>query len=316
MHAYLTYLAAQLAFTWMVGILASGQTLQITSPADGTVIHPGETFSVTVNSPDTAFQFVGLVGEGPIGFVALKPGVPAHFSLTIPADFNICRKYLITAIGVIVPGKNADSQPIEIDVERPDLPIKLTALMPKFYFQTPGGSLPIELIATFNDRRKLDVHESTRIAFSSSNPKIAKVSEDGIVTARSPGNAQAIATYALDGRKVQLAIPVAVEVGPLASSAYALDFRDQPAGTASAEQQITLANRTLGPIRVLSIETTGDFVETDNCSSQSPLGPHWTCTLKISFSPRIAGVREGAVTINDDFSSESLIVPLSGTGQR
>ncbi len=313
MHAYRTCLAAQLAFTWMVGVFASGQTLQITSPGDGTVVHPGEVFSVTVNSPDTPFQFVGLVGEGPIGIVGSKTSVPAHFSLTIPADFNICRKYSITAMGVIVPGKNVDSRPIEIDVERPDLPLKLSNGMPPPSFRSPGESLPTLLFATFPDGQVLDVRASSKVTYSSTNPSVAEIDEQGAVTSRMPGKGIVLATYRLEGQKIQLAIPVTVHPFALNPSAYSLSFGSQMVGM-RGEKSLRLVNTTLGPLKVLEVNVTPYFSETDDCVSSSPLKSHRACTVTVAFTPSETGPRVGSLTVIDESGSRT-IIPLTGSGQ-
>src|SRR5262249_43857757 len=53
--------------------------LQITSPMSGTIVQPGQSFSVSVSSPDaTAFTKVIIIPEEPFGFSAPQSGAPAQ----------------------------------------------------------------------------------------------------------------------------------------------------------------------------------------------------------------------------------------------
>jgi len=86
-----------------IGVLPA-QTLQITSPADGTVVSPGQVVTVTVAaSPASAFQAVVLVGGDAIGFSQVLSAPPYQFSLQIPAGTRP-RRYPLTAEGMTAPG--------------------------------------------------------------------------------------------------------------------------------------------------------------------------------------------------------------------
>jgi len=78
--------------------------------------------------------------------------------------------------------------------------------------------------------------------------------------------------YSAAGKKTQTAIPVSVPTPTLNPSWFAATFRDQAVGTASSSQSLTLTNMAHGPVRVISLNTTGDFSETDNCRSSLPPG--------------------------------------------
>jgi Bacterial Ig-like domain (group 2) len=300
---------------------ADAQSLRITAPINGAIVHPGETLLVTVDSTEKHFKLIILAGPDPIGFVppigsgAGQTDTPSNFSVRIPAN-TPCRKYTIIATGVTTAGTSVDSEQIEIDVERPDLPLKLTSISPpELYFREPGGSFPILLTGTFPDGQTLDLIESSKVTYLSLNPETAQVSNDGVVTARSPGTARVIATYTQEGRKVEAVFPVHVPVGPLASSTYSLQFGEQPVGVSSDDQHVTLTAKTLGPLRVINIETTGNFSEQDTCRD-SPLKPQASCIIDVTFRPSQLGKRDGKLTIFNSFSGGPLIIPLTGTGGR
>jgi hypothetical protein len=62
----------------------------------------------------------------------------------------------------------------------------------------------------------------------------------------------------------------------------------------------------------LGVGTTGDFSENDTCRSLSPLAAGTSCTINVTFTPTQMGLREGSVSISQDFSG-SMTIFLSGT---
>jgi len=68
------------------GAALAQATLQITSPADGTLVSPGQTITVTVSaSPGGVFTGVGVGGEGPIALSQLLTVPPYQFAVKIPS---------------------------------------------------------------------------------------------------------------------------------------------------------------------------------------------------------------------------------------
>jgi hypothetical protein len=289
-------------------------TLQVTTPANGSIVSPGQSLSVSVTSPtSTPFTQVVVIGEDPIGFSAIQTGVPAQFTITIPADIA-CREYTLTAQGITASRQNAESDPVQIDVERPDLPVSISALTPDIHLSRPGEASPIQLLATFSDGKILDVTESSKVSYSSLNTKVFTIDAKGIVTAVAPGQGVGRTTYTLVNRTVQARIAISIPPPALAPSAYSLSFGNQNVGTSRGSQHITLTNITHGPLRIISLETTGDFSEEDNCTSSSPLSETGTCTVNVTFAPSTRGLRAGKLTIFDSFSAVPLRIPMTGMG--
>ncbi len=77
--------------------LAQSNLLQITSPASGTVVHPGQVVVISV-SADPSVSHVAIMGEDPLGFSQTTNGQPLHFQLTIPSNTTI-GSYNVTAMG-------------------------------------------------------------------------------------------------------------------------------------------------------------------------------------------------------------------------
>lgn len=292
---------------------ATAQTLKITSPPSGTLVHPGDTLSVTIESPDAKVEMVSLIGESPFDFFTPPSETPTRVEVKVPRD-ACCRKFQFTAVGVLQPGKPIDSEPITIDVEPSNPPTKLLLLNAPPIFRSPDGPVPIVSEAVFSDGTRGDMTYSSRITYSSVQPDIASVDRQGEVTPRMPGKTSVLITYAQDSHRVQLTVPVTVNVGPLAASAYSVKFSELPVGMQSIEETITLTARTLGPIRIVELKVKGDYSETDNCTS-SPIPHGDTCDIRVKFAPRAKGERNGEIDLLNDFSGSGLVISLEGIGR-
>jgi Bacterial Ig-like domain (group 3)/Abnormal spindle-like microcephaly-assoc'd, ASPM-SPD-2-Hydin/Bacterial Ig-like domain (group 2) len=311
-------LLVQVAMVLLGVEVAPGQQnpplLQITSPSNDTVVNPGQAISVSVTSPANAsFSQAGVVGEDPIGFSSVATSVPAEFSITIPTIIA-CRKFMLTAVGATSSGQSARSATILIDVERPDMPTAIGPQIPALTFKALGETFPLVLLAQFSDGSILDATESSYVTYSSGNTAIATVDSNGIVTGGSAGSTSITATYALNGQSVQTTIPVTVPPPVMSVSPVSLSFGSQNVGATSTAQQLTVTNTSNSNLKIVSVGATGDFSETDNCASSSPLPTNGTCTLNVTFTPTGTGARQGTVSISNGTISIASTVALSGTG--
>jgi hypothetical protein len=95
-----------------------------------------------------------------------------------------------------------------------------------------------------------------------------------------------------------------------------LSFGNQPVGTASAPQTVTLTNSGGATLAISSISVTGtnsgDFSQTNTCGSSVAIGA--SCAISVTFSPTAAGSRSAMVTITDNAGGSPQTVPLTGTG--
>jgi hypothetical protein len=94
-------------------------------------------------------------------------------------------------------------------------------------------------------------------------------------------------------------------------SPSSLTFPTQAVGTASASQNVTLTAGAAA-ISALSIQTTGDFFESNSCGVSIPA--FQTCNVTVTFSPTANGTRTGTITITDSAPNSPQTVSLSGTG--
>lgn len=294
--------------------VCAAQQLQITSPTGGTVFNPGQSLSVSVVSPaNLAFSAVGVVGQDPIGFSSIATSVPAQFTFTIPTDIQP-GPYMLTADGTTSSGQNVQSDTILIDVERSDLPTSIAPLLRSVSFESQGEQVPLSILGTFSDGSILHITGSSNMAFASSSPGIASVDSYGNVTAVSMGTATVTCTYTVAGQAVQTVVTVTVPRPVLSAAPGSLSFGSQNLGTSSMPQQITLTNSSNAALSVISVRATGDFAETDNCASSSPLAPASTCAISVTFTPSAVGSRAGGLTIGNSFNIIPAKLSLTGTG--
>jgi hypothetical protein len=98
-----------------------------------------------------------------------------------------------------------------------------------------------------------------------------------------------------------------------------LTFGAQPIGMQSSPQTVTLTNPVNGPTAPLTIARVtinGDFAIAQNaCPGSLPAGANG-CTISVTFTPTMSGIRQGALNVFDNAVASSIqITQLNGTGQ-
>lgn len=90
-------------------------------------------------------------------------------------------------------------------------------------------------------------------------------------------------------------------------------FPNQTVNTTSGPQPVIM-RLTLGtgPLCITSIATTGDFAQSNNCGSLLPDGA--SCSINVTFTPTVPGLRIGTLVITAIFAGGSVTRPLSGNG--
>jgi len=108
-----------------------------------------------------------------------------------------------------------------------------------------------------------------------------------------------------------------VGVAPVISiSPMSLAFGNQPVGTKSAAQTVTVSNTGSTSLSLASITITGanpgDFAQSDNCGSAVAAGGN--CTINVTFTPTMDGPRNAAIIVTTDVTGSPQTVALTGTG--
>jgi hypothetical protein len=208
-----------LPFAFQVGPLCAQPTLRMTSPPDGTVVNPGQSFKVTVEaSPASAFKFVGLLGWGSAHITAtpeMSTSPPYEFTVLIP---KVIRpgSYRLGAGGLPLPGqgkpvRDADhpepvySAQITLIVERADDPVRLEIYPPIVRLQQ-GRKGFLSVTGVFADGEQVDLKESTGTIYTSDSPKVVTVDPKSVVNAIGPGSAK----ITVSNGKAHIEIPAVV----------------------------------------------------------------------------------------------------------
>jgi hypothetical protein len=122
------------------------------------------------------------------------------------------------------------------------------------------------------------------------------------------------AANASDG-KVDLrgkAIPVPVPIVKL--SATTVGFGTQVVNGAEVTQKIILTNIGQRPLAISKITATGDYSQTNTCSTSVPLEPTKTCDISIRFAARSEGTAAGSVEIESNAKTSPDKIMLEGSG--
>jgi hypothetical protein len=298
--------------------LGGESLLQITAPADGTVVNPGQTIKVRVTSPtDRTWSFVAvLLTISDVPPTEPTHSLPAEFSITIPSKVDIGR-YTLTAMGRTTAGELEESDSIDIVVERPDMPVSLSELnLTHLYMEAQGSTYPLLILAHFADGSVVDTRESGKVTFRSTDTKIVTVDGTGTAMAVATGTASIIVSYKNpNGPDVRLTIPVTVERFQVTFSSGSLDFGNVQVGR-SASLSVTATNNSFSDMHLMikAVTATGPYSETDNCTSSSPLAVGATCEITVTFRPVAQGQSPGKLSIPNSSSGVPSVILMSGMG--
>jgi hypothetical protein len=125
------------------------------------------------------------------------------------------------------------------------------------------------------------------------------------------GNNDCVATVDLGVYEV----PNAAGPSNVSSSTNYISFPNQLIGVSSMPQSVTLTNSGAGCFQFAGTQVTGDFSQTNNCSSAG-LRYGYSCVYNVTFNPTASGTRTGTLAITgfDGVSKISPLVSLNGTG--
>jgi hypothetical protein len=89
-------------------------------------------------------------------------------------------------------------------------------------------------------------------------------------------------------------------------------FGSVAVGNSSSSIDFVLTNTGEGAISISNVAATGDFSQTNNCSSSLALGA--TCTVSVVFSPTATGLRSGLLSVTTNTGVGVYTASLSGKG--
>jgi hypothetical protein len=153
------------------------QSLQITSPVNGTVVNPGQLVTVNV-SVSGDFQGVDVIGQSPVGSSQQSLNAPPYqFTVQVPSAISP-GLYAVTAYGGTAPGQGVTSDPVSLDVERPDSPVSIL-VEPTILELLPGEVGYLGVTGLFQDGTTFDLAQSTLVTYTSDTPGVATVGATG-----------------------------------------------------------------------------------------------------------------------------------------
>ncbi len=106
---------------------------------------------------------------------------------------------------------------------------------------------------------------------------------------------------------------IGTDVSPaVAISPWSIQFPDTQVGSPSPASVSLLRNMGNAPLTISNITVTGDFSETDNCSSGVASASN--CTFSVVFTPTQPGPRFGSIIMEDDAAGSPHFISLAGNG--
>ena len=122
-------------------------------------------------------------------------------------------------------------------------------------------------------------------------------------------------TISSDGSALPLAVSLSgtgVTNAPTLTP-VSITFKDTKLGRASMAKTVLLTANGPGPLVISAITLSGDFSQTNDCPSS--LDPGMSCTIRVQFTPTVAGEITGALSVVDNGLGGTHSVSLSGTGK-
>ena len=111
-----------------------------------------------------------------------------------------------------------------------------------------------------------------------------------------------------------VALPFTVADKPIVSpSPLSVSFAPLLVGTTTTSGPVKLTNTSATTVNINSIAATGNFAVVSNICGSS-LHPGASCTVKVAFTPSIAGPLTGSLAISDGAPDSPQTVGLTGTG--
>ncbi len=253
---------------------AMAQELQITSPTTGTTAVPSQTVTITVQvAAGASFPSgVSIIGSDPLGGAGPVTVAPYSLSLTIPAG-TAPGPYIITAIGIDSTGALTASTPITLQIEPASAPTSINVLPTQVVLSAIGASASLHVIATFPDSSTADVTEDTNMSYTPADPTIVSAGPTGTITAVGAGTTTVDVKYAPGGGSLEVSEPAGVLTPIISPSPVTLNFSAVPQWGSSTPQTDTVTNSGNSAVSFFGVSATGDFGETDNCVSGSPIDP-------------------------------------------
>lgn len=201
---------------------------------------------------------------------------------------------------------NGGANWINITKNLPDLPLNAVFVDPNdasvVYVASDGGVFVTQNIA--------NCELSTGQCWSIFGTGLPLAPAVALATTPANGGLLRVGTY---GRGIwQVPLLSAVPQTTMTLTPTTLTFSGQQVQTTSSPQTVTVTNTGSASLTVTSVATTGDFLETNNCTAA--IAPSGTCQIAVTFTPSTTGARTGTLTVSGNIARGQQTVSLNGTG--
>ncbi len=305
------------SFAFSIVSPTSAQTLlQVTSPSNSSgipVYQEGQTYTITLWA-DPSVQNIAVMTQFPLPDPQAT-AIPLQFTLTLPTNITP-GIYNIGAMG-FTSSSDVEAAPAQVDVERQDAPVSLSAKPTFVTISSIGSSQPSNVLGTFADGSTLSLKNSTLITYTSDTPSVVTIAANGVMTTVGPGYATITIQYGVIGQPGWTATTFQVTVPP-----------PPPSGPAPLVSSVTPASGTPG---VTQVTITGSNFGASQGSGFVQLGnldattiSSWANTEIVATVP--SGSMSGAAAVNQNglYSNQipfttvepsiTSVTPISGTG--
>jgi hypothetical protein len=299
-----------------LGVASAPQSLTFTNNTSSSITFGSDTFA----------------GINPSEFTAANDNcagsaVPASGSCGIAVVFTPAASGIRQANLQL--NNSADNSPFIVSLIGYGSPVTFAPATLDFGLQTPGTtSAPQSLSVTNRGTAALTIDSLSPGGY---NPQFFPIQADGCTGTTLNSNGSCSITFTFSPPNIgqfstilavndtasdspQSVLISGVGIGPQAAfSNGSLEFANQPVGTTSPPQPVTLNNVGTAPLIITSIATTlSDFSQTNNCGSQ--IAAAGSCTIQVSFTPAANGILSGGLQVSDDAPGSPQQVNLNGTG--
>ena len=173
-----------------LNVCAQTHELSVTAPQSGTIVHPGDVVTFIVakiqGSPIDTVAIVGPAGPvGVVGSISVTSG-GGQLSFTVPPSTKP-GQYQFAAVeakyvNVLNPPSSKESSPVILRVEGSGIVSSLILVPAAIKLRFPGDRVSgIRVTGVGSDGSHMDLTESSRLAVSSTDENIVRLTPNGIV---------------------------------------------------------------------------------------------------------------------------------------
>jgi hypothetical protein len=235
----------------------------------------GNSFAITDNGGNSGVSPTQCVSDNP---TPVFPPYPASSVTTSPGSLNF---------GSVATGATSPAQTVTVS-------------------NPTGSAAAVSSIATSGDFAQTNTCGSSIAANGSCTVNVTfSPTANGARTGSLTVNAGGVTdTVSLSGS--------GVAPGPvLNANPASLAFARTAVGAPAGPKTVTITNTGTSAASVSGVSVTGDFSQTNTCSSIAVNG---TCTVTVNFTPTAGGARTGTLTVASNATNTPTTVALSGTG--